>query len=89
MSKSISKSYRKFIASAAAMTVVVPMVVRVASVAAETELTDIAGHRHEVAIKALVADKIINGFPDGEFKADQHQTWRCSGYDRSCLNFRW
>ena len=70
MSKSISKNYRKFIASAVAITVVVPMVAPVASIAAEVQLTDIAGHTHETAINALVGQGVINGFPDKTFKAE-------------------
>ena len=84
MSKSIFKNYRKFIASAAAMTVVVPMVAPVASLAAEVELTDITGHTHETAIKSLVGQGVITGFPDKTFRARiRHHSWRCSSHDRS------
>lgn len=64
------KSYRKFIAGAAAAAVIAPAVAPVGVFAADVELTDIDGHRHEEAIRALVAEGIINGFPDGEFKPD-------------------
>ena len=66
MTKKI-KSYRKFITGAAVAAVVIPAA---APVAFAAELSDIDNHRHKEAIKALVADGIINGFEDGEFKAD-------------------
>ena len=70
MSKSTSKNYRKFITGAAAVAVVAPVVAPVASLAAEVELTDIAGHTHETAIKSLVGQGVINGFLDNTFRAE-------------------
>lgn len=66
-----TKTYRKFVATAATATLVASAVAPAASFAAEdVKVTDIDGHRHQEAIETLVAEGVIQGFPDNTFRPD-------------------
>ncbi|KAA9015491.1 S-layer homology domain-containing protein [Niallia endozanthoxylica] len=63
-----SKSMKKFLATATATTIVAGVV---APMAFAANLTDIDGHRHEEAIKALVEKGIISGYEDNSFQPNK------------------